>query len=121
MNSKKIRTHKDLLIWQRSIQLVTRMYKITENFLGSEKFGLMNQMRRAAISIPSNIAEGSGRKHPKELTHFLHIAMGSCAELETQTIIAKNLGYIDEEICNEVSRELQELILMTSALVAKLA
>ncbi|MFW5628459.1 MAG: four helix bundle protein [Candidatus Cloacimonadaceae bacterium] len=121
MKNKKIRTHKDLLIWQRSIALVTRIYRITDAFPSSEKFGLTNQMRRAAVSIPSNIAEGSGRRHPKELIQFLYIAIGSCSELETQTIIAKNLGFIDEEICSEIVGELHELILMTSSLISKLA
>jgi len=91
-----VRTHKDLKIWQRSVALVTRVYKLTENFPKSEMWGLTNQIRRAAVSVPSNIAEGSGRKFPRELVQFLHIALGSLAELETQFIIAQNLGFINE-------------------------
>ena len=119
--SDKIRTHKDLKIWQRSVELVTRVYKITESFLNSELFGLTSQIRRASVPIPSNIAEGSGRKSPKELIQFLHIAIGSIAELETQVIIARNLDYIQSDCYKELGLELQELIRMTTALIHNLS
>lgn len=76
--------HKDLDVWKKSMDLVESIYKITQIFPDSEKFGLTTQMRRAVVSIPSNIAEGSARKGDKELIQFLHIAIGSLSELETQ-------------------------------------
>ena len=92
--SEKIRTHKDLKIWSRSVDLVTRIYKVTEKFPKSEMFGLTSQIRRAAVSVPSNIAEGSGRRSAKELIYFLHIAIGSMAELETESIMSQHLGFL---------------------------
>jgi len=116
-----VRTHKDLKIWQRSIALVTRVYKLTENFPKSEMWGLTNQIRRAAVSVPSNIAEGSGRNFPKELVQFLHIALGSLAELETQFIIAQNLGFINENEYLSIVQEIQELLRMITAMSNKIS
>ena len=87
--------HKKLDAWKFSMDLVEKVYIITKNFPPDEKFGLISQIRRAAISIPSNIAEGSARKSDKELIQFLHIALGSLSELETQLIISKRLDYFD--------------------------
>ncbi|VGO18246.1 four helix bundle protein [Pontiella sulfatireligans] len=88
---------KDLEVWQKSIEVVAEIYRISSGFPDSEKFGLTNQIRRAAVSIPSNIAEGSARHHSKDFIHFLRIADGSAAEVETQLIIANKLGYEDSE------------------------
>ena len=118
--SEKIRTHKDLKIWSRSVDLVTRIYKVTEKFPKSEMFGLTSQIRRAAVSVPSNIAEGSGRRSAKELIYFLHIAIGSMAELETQFIISQNLGFLKVEDFTEIDKELHELLRMTTALANNL-
>ena len=93
---EKIRSHKDLQVWQEAMVLVTEIYRLSENFPESEKFGLTSQIRRSAISIPSNIAEGFARKRNKELIQFLYISIGSLSELETQYEIAKNLNYIKE-------------------------
>lgn len=93
---EKIRSHKDLQVWQEAMVLVTEIYRLSENFPESEKFGLTSQIRRSAISIPSNIAEGFARKGNKELIQFLYISIGSLSELETQYEIAKNLIYIKE-------------------------
>ncbi|MBI2033815.1 MAG: four helix bundle protein [Candidatus Liptonbacteria bacterium] len=82
---------KQLTVWQKSIQLVKEIYRVTDKFPASEMYGLVSQMRRAAISIPSNIAEGKKRKTKKDFLQFLRIADGSAAELETQIIIAKEL------------------------------
>ena len=93
--------HKELEAWKLSINFVTDIYKITQKFPKEELYGLTSQIRRSAISIPSNIAEGSARQSDKEFIQFLHIAMGSLVEIETQLIIAKNLSYIialDEEL-----------------------
>ncbi len=91
----KLKTHKDLDAWQKSLDLVEMVYKATNGFPQEELYGLVNQMRRAAVSIPSNIAEGAARASKKEFTQFLHIALGSVSEIETQLIIAKRLGYLD--------------------------
>lgn len=88
-------THKDLEVWKQSIDLVYTIYEITKQFPESEKFGLVNQMRRAAVSVPSNMAEGAGRLSTKEFIRFLNIANGSLSELETQLVIAVKLGFID--------------------------
>lgn len=85
--------HKDLDVWKEGIGLVTDIYKLTSLLPDSEKFGMASQMRRAAISIPSNIAEGAGRNSDKELIQFLYISLGSLEELETQMIIGSNLYY----------------------------
>ena len=112
--------HKDLKIWQRGIALVTEVYRVTEKYPPKEIFGLTSQMRRAAYSIPMNIAEGSARSTLKEYIHFLHIALGSIAELDTQLIISKNLNFIDDEAMLNLSKELTELSKMTSSLIRNL-
>lgn len=88
-----VKTHKDLEVWQRSIGLVERVYRITHVFPKEEMYGLSSQIRRSVVSIPSNIAEGAARQGGKEFINFLHIALGSLAELETQIIIASRLSY----------------------------
>jgi four helix bundle protein len=89
--------HKDLEVWKKSMDLVETIYKLTQTFPDSEKFGLTSQMRRSAVSIPSNIAEGSARKGDKELIHFLPIALGSLSELDTQYTIAVRINYTNKE------------------------
>ena len=101
--------HKELDVWRKSIDLVELIYSLTSSFPKSERFGLTSQMRRAAISISSNIAEGSARKGDKELLQFLNIALGSLAELETQYIISIRLGFLVknnevEELFNDQKR-----------------
>lgn len=91
-----IKSFRDLTIWNDSIALVKTIYEITSAFPKTELYGLTSQIRRAAVSVPSNIAEGHTRNHRAEFRQFLFIALGSLAELETQTIIASELGYIDE-------------------------
>ena len=104
--------HKDLDVWKKSMDLVETIYKLTQQFPDSEKFGLSSQMRRAAVSIPSNIAEGAARKGDKELIHFLHIAMGSLSELETQYLIAMRLNYtVNDESIENVLTEVKKLLL----------
>lgn len=93
---EKIRTFRDLKVWQKGIELVKEVYKVTKDFPREEQYGLSSQIKRAAISIPSNIAEGFRRRYAKEHKQFLNISLGSCAELETQLVIAKELSYIDE-------------------------
>jgi four helix bundle protein len=91
-----IKGHKDLDVWKKSVDLVENIYKVTSAFPREEIYGLSSQMRRAAVSIPSNIAEGAGRRGSKEFIQFLHISLGSLAELETQVIIAERLEFIGE-------------------------
>ena len=94
---REIRTHKDLDVWKDSIELVTKIYQLVGKFPKEERFGLVDQTKRAAISIPSNIAEGAARNSQKEFLQFLYIALGSIAELETQLIISKKLGFLNDE------------------------
>lgn len=101
--------HKDLKVWQMAIEFVTEIYKITQDFPKHEQYGLTSQIRRSAISIPSNIAEGCTRKSNKDTVHFLNIALASSSELETQLIISKNLGYI-QEITTDTSTEISKMI-----------
>lgn len=86
-------THKDLDIWKLGIELVEEVYKMTAQFPKEEVYGLASQMRRAAVSIPSNISEGAARNSKKEFIQFLYVGLGSLAELETQVIISEKLGY----------------------------
>lgn len=93
--------HKKLDVWIKSMDLVEEIYIFTNKLPDSEKFGLISQMRRAVVSIPSNIAEGAARKGDKEFIQFIHIALGSLAELETQYLIALRLNYTDKNIALE--------------------
>lgn len=92
----KINSHKDLKVWQESMILLEEIYRLTSTFPKEEQFGLISQMRRASISIPSNIAEGSGRNGYAEFIHFLYISLGSLSELETQVEISYRLKYSEE-------------------------
>jgi four helix bundle protein len=118
--NQKIERYQDLKIWQRSIKLVGQIYKITKVFPNDERFGLISQIRRSAISIPSNIAEGFGRWGNKEYRHFLYISLGSCAELTTQLVISFNLGYISENEKNELVDETDQISKMTTSLIKKI-
>ena len=91
---RQMMTHKDLDIWKLGIELVEKVYEMTAEFPKEEIYGLTNQMRRATVSIPSNISEGAARSSKKEFIQFLYIALGSLAELETQAIISEKLGYL---------------------------
>lgn len=92
----KPKNHKDQA-WKQSIHLVDAIYRMTKTFPPEELYGLANQMRRAAVSIPSNIAEGAARNSKKEFNQFLHISLGSVSELETQILISRRLGYLNQE------------------------
>lgn len=91
-----MKSHNDLKVYQESMDLVVEIYRITENFPTSEKYGLVSQIRRCGVSIPSNIAEGAARSSSKELNRFLYISLGSASELETQLEISKRLNYVDD-------------------------
>jgi len=112
-----MKTHKDLKIWQLSIDMVTKIYALTKNFPKEEIYGITSQIRRAAISVPSNIAEGCGRNSAKELIQFLYYSMGSLSELETQFIIAQNLGYITISEKQAFDQLFQEQFKLLSAFI----
>lgn len=97
METKRLRSFKELIVWQKAYRLVLEIYKATRDFPKFEIYSLTQQMRKAAISIPSNIAEGYGRKHKTEYHHFLSIAYGSLSELETQYLLSIDLGYIKKK------------------------
>lgn len=101
--------HHNLEVWKRALNFVTEIYKVTAGFPNDEKFGLVSQMRRAAVSIPSNIAEGAARNSKKEFINFLHIAQGSAAELETQILISRNLDFVSQSQANPLLQELEEI------------
>ena len=100
---------KELKIWNRAIDLTVDVYKSTNNFPKAETYGLTSQIRRAAVSIPSNIAEGAGRNSDNEFKHFLGIASGSFFELQTQLIISNRLNLIEENIVEPLLKEIEEL------------
>ncbi len=107
----KIKTHKDLDVWKESMALVKEVYKLTENFPKEETFGLASQMRRAAVSIPSNIAEGAARNSDKEFIQFLHVSLGSLAELETQLLLSRELGFAKDEKLNGSVEQIRRMLL----------
>ena len=118
--TEKIKNFQDLRIWQKGIEVVKDIYILTKKFPKEELYGLTSQMRRSAVSIPSNIAEGFRRYHNKEYKQFLYIAMGSCAELETQIIIATELGYINDINKIEIIEKLKYICRMINQLIKKL-
>lgn len=92
-----MRPHERLEVWGLAVDFVVEVYRTTESFPKEEKFGLTSQIRRAAVSVPANIAEGAGRHSPKEFAHFLSNAQGSASELDTELLIAYRLGYVDDQ------------------------
>jgi four helix bundle protein len=104
-----MRPHEKLEVWRRSVDLVIMIYRLTDSFPKEEKFGLTSQIRRAAVSVPANIAEGAGRESPKEFAHFLSNAQGSASELATELLIAHRLELLDEKGYGELSSELDNI------------
>ncbi len=117
---REVKSFKDLMIWQKSVLLAEQVYKKTECFPKSELYGLVSQMRRAAVSIPSNIAEGYRRRHSKEFQQFLNIALGSIGELETQVVLATRFHYLSLEDQGGLSGELDSLVRMVVSLSKKI-
>ena len=111
------KNHKELLVWQKAMQLVVDVYNLIRLLPKEETYGLSDQMRRAAISIPSNIAEGNARSSLKDMVHFLYIAQGSRAELETQLELCELIGYISKERLEPVLMQTQEIGRMLSGLI----
>ncbi|HEU5462655.1 MAG TPA: four helix bundle protein [Candidatus Binatia bacterium] len=116
-----VASYKDLLVWQRAMDLVETVYRIMATFPRSEEWGLISQMRRAVVSVPSNIAEGYGRQATGEYRHHLSIARGSLLELETQILLALRLKYLQSAAADPVLKELDEISRMLATLVSKLS
>ncbi|TJZ60115.1 four helix bundle protein [Sphingobacterium olei] len=110
-------SHKDLDVWKKAIVLVSDVYRCTTAFPKEEVYSITSQIRRSAVSIPSNIAEGAARQTNKEFIQFLFIASGSCAELDTQLLIAKNLGYLNEDMYNGLLPKAEEIGKMINGLI----
>ena len=113
-------THKDLRVWQQSIEMVTSIYLMTQSFPKEEMFGLVSQLRRASVSVPSNIAEGYARGTDKEKLHFLRISSGSMSEVETQLMLSLNLGYLDQEKYNELSETVTSVWKQLNSLISSI-
>ena len=115
-----LNSYKDLIVWQRAMELVREIYSLTERFPRDESFGLRSQMERAVVSIPSQIAEGYLRKHKKEYIQFLSIALGSAAELETQILICKSVNKFRDLDFSRAENLNQEVMKMLYVLIGKL-
>lgn len=112
------RSYKDLVVWQKAMNLVVDCYRFTEDFPKSEMYGLTNQLRRAAVSIPANIAEGQGRQYDAEFIRFLYIAYGSLSELETHIEIAQRLNFLGKEKANNLLEQAAEVGRVLNGLIA---
>ena len=115
----KLSGHKDLDVWKKSMTLVLDVYRTTQSFPGHELYGLTSQIRRSAVSIPSNIAEGAGRNSHKDFIRFCYVSLGSLAELDTQLIIAHELGYCKNAYADQITAIKQMLNGLISSLCKK--
>ena len=115
-----VNSYRDLIVWQRAMDLVVLCYKITKTFPNDEVFGLTSQLKRAAVSIPANIAEGQGREGLGEYIHFLSIAQGSLRETETHLLIAEKLNFIDKENLKKSLQLTEEISKMLGSLIRSL-
>jgi four helix bundle protein len=113
-------THENLTVWNKSIDYVTELYRITHDFPASEKYSLVDQMRRSGVSVPSNIAEGAARGSQKEFKRFLHISLGSAAELQTQLMIARNLNFLSDQEFQVLLKQSKDISKMISGLIRSL-
>jgi len=112
-----MKTFRDILVWQKAMSFVTQLYKISSAFPHEEQYGLTCQIRRCAVSVPSNIAEGFGRRSSNDFKRFLQIAMGSLFELQTQFEIAKNLNFMNQMEFEEGYKNLREIEIMLSSFI----
>src|SRR5580765_6777657 len=117
----KILSYKDLLVWQKSMEIVVQVYRMTRELPAAEQWGLVSQMRRAAVSVPSNIAEGYGRQATGEYRHHLSIGRGSLLELETQVLLCEKLGYAEKNEADSLLGEIAEINKMIGSLISKLS
>ncbi len=121
MENKKVESFKDLIVWQKGIELVNEIYKVTKHFPKEELYGLTSQMRRAVISVPTNVAEGWSRGTTKNYIQFLEISRGSLYELNTLIVISTNQEYLSSEKCSEVESAINEIGRILNAIITKLA
>lgn len=112
-------SYKDLIVWQKSVKLSLLVYQTTKKFPKDELCGIVSQIRRSAVSIPSNLAEGYSRRRKMEFLQFLHVAYGSAAELETQILISKELDYLSDKDFGEINSLLVEVMKMLNSLILK--
>ncbi len=117
----EIKSYKDLIVWQKAVDLAIKVYKITNNFPKEEIYGLTSQMRRASVSIASNIAEGRNRGTRKDFNQFLRISLGSCSELQTQIEISKRLNLIKDADHKEADSLIIEISKMLNVIISKLS
>jgi four helix bundle protein len=115
-----VETYRDLIVWQKSMQLVTNVCHGTQGFPREEVYGLVSQLRRSAVSIPSNIAEGYGRHSTADYLRFLQMAAGSLYEMQTQLEISKNLGYLSDEAFAQLYESSREVERMLSSLISRI-
>jgi four helix bundle protein len=120
METSTVKNFRDLIVWQRGIKLAKEVYQLTSKFPQQEVFGITNQLRRASVSIPSNIAEGQGRQYRKEFVQFLYVAIGSVNELDTQFVIAEEIGYLSQSEVIPVLHEIGEIRKMLFGLIHSL-
>jgi len=120
MEQQSRNSHKDLILWQKALDLAVAVHEASAAFPKSEMFGLVSQIRRAAVSIPSNIAEGSARRSTREFIAFLHIARGSMAEVETQLLLAQRVGYVGNERLTVLQLRLDEVGRIMNAVITGL-
>lgn len=120
-SNQHMNSYKDLDVYHRAIELSVHIYRITDGFPKSELYGLVSQIRRCTVSIPSNIAEGQKRGHKPEYIQFLRIALGSGAELETQLLISQKIEFLTEKEYEELNNELQVIMRMLSRLITVLS
>jgi four helix bundle protein len=115
-----VKSYRELIVWQKAMELVKRIYHLVGCFPTHERYGLADQMRRSAVSIPSNIAEGQARQHTAEFRHFLYIALGSLAELETQALIAHDVAYLAADELSRIEASIGEIRRMIHGLIKHL-
>ena len=120
METRRCKSQCDLIVWHKAMELAVLVHKLTATFPRHEVFGLAGQLRRAAVSVPSNVAEGSARRTTRDLAAFLHVARGSVAELETQLLLARKVGYLDEAALDSVSPTLDEVGRLLNGLITSL-
>lgn len=122
MDTNKVaaKNYRELIVWQEGIGLAKAVYKLTEKFPRQETYALADQIRRAVVSVPSNIAEGQARKAPADFRRFLHIALGSLAEVDTQLVLAQEFGYLSREDIEVLDEQIQGLRKKIYALINSL-
>ena len=120
MNEEICRTHKDLDVWKDSLDLVYEIYKVTKEYPRDELYGLVSQLRRAAVSVVANISEGAARQSTKEFVHYLSISRASLSEVETEVMISQRLEYISHEICSSLLNHVESVGIRLSALIRSL-